>query len=100
MADLHDREGNPFSSDAAHDRRRPGRIEIINVHLLSLLRRRRASDAAGAQTDAALDDGSAQFGESNQLAAAVGVFFSVIIGVAMWSCIAAAVWLILRAGTH
>jgi len=100
MADLDDRVGNPSGSDAAHDRRRPGRIEITNIHLLALLRRRRSSDAAEAQTDAELDNGSVQFGENNQLAAAIGVFFSVIIGVAMWSIIAAAVWLVFRAGAR
>jgi hypothetical protein len=71
MVDLHDREGEPSGSDVAHDRRRPGRIEIKNVHLLSLLRRWRSSDAAEAQMDNEPDDGSAQFGATDQLASPV-----------------------------
>ena len=77
---------------AGVDRRRPGRVEYANPHLVKLLRR-----APTAEAPAAADVVYRSPREADSLAAARGIATASIFGAMAWAGAAMGVWLLLRA---
>jgi hypothetical protein len=85
MADLEDRQEEPATAAAIHNRRRPGRVEYGNWTLIRMLRR----PSSGPIEDKALDninDDSAPF---------PGIVIGLLISVPIWGLIGLVVWLLL-----
>ncbi len=75
-----ERDGKDFTV-AASDRRRPGRVDYSNPHLISLLR---------AESPVGPNVGELPIGEVDSLSTARGIGVSVVLGVLTWAAIAAA----------
>ena len=80
-----ERDGKDFTV-AASDRRRPGRVDYSNPHLISLLR----GEAPPVGPNVELP-----IGEVDSLSTARGIGVSVVLGVIAWVAIAAGLWLVL-----
>lgn len=84
----------PREIDLVADRRRPGRLQINNPHLIALLRRRSAPDVTLDQADlASTIEPFSDEAETDSLSAARGTVFGVMIGASMWATILFFVWL-------
>ena len=68
----------------ARDRRRPGRVNYSNPHLLNLLRRHTQQDVAFPEVGKAEAHQGANEGWSHDLDAARGIGLSVLIGIVLW----------------
>jgi hypothetical protein len=87
VADVTDDDRPPFELTLA-DRRRQGRTDHQNAHLIALLRGQSLDiDPAKAEVDAAPKATSV-----DDLAPARGIIIGVSIGTAMWAAIVIAVW--------
>jgi hypothetical protein len=81
-----ERDGRDFTV-AASDRRRPGRVDYSNPHLISLLR--------GEASSVGPNVGKLPIGEVDSLSTARGIGVSVVLGVLAWAAIAVVLWLVL-----
>ncbi len=93
-------EERRLNTQTATDRRRPGRLQTDNPHLIPLLRNPAsvkptpAEEAADRIAPAASDfSGCAE--DDDSLVPARGITFGVLIGAAMWAMIGAAAWYLL-----
>jgi hypothetical protein len=78
-----------------HDRRRPGRVEYSDAHLIALLRARQLPDLARPLADGHsgfhLPDAEQYCGDG--LGAARGIALGVVLGAVSWTALGAILWL-------
>jgi len=89
-------EGQTTATSTLVERRRPGRVEFINPHVIALLRNPTTGDP----------DTSAEFSESvedlgtsednDNLAPAKGILTGVLLALPFWALIGAGAWFLLR----
>lgn len=80
-------ETPPLQTDVAADRRRPGRVDFDNPHLIGLLRRPDPVEGSGSLPEALDDDRTrrATDGDGDSLGAARGLMIGVLISIALWA---------------
>ena len=83
------------TGDTLPDRRRPGRVDYQNPHLIALLRqegRQNPSDSGESKdTDAEIPGVVRSDYDHDDLGAAYGIGASILIGIAIWAVIATAI---------
>jgi len=95
MQDLIERERTSAAADAIPDRRRPGRLQHENPHLVELLRRLSNEDKPRPNTapGTGLSD-RREDGDGNDLSAAAGIGLAMVLGSAAWVSCVSVLWLL------
>jgi hypothetical protein len=94
MRDLTERERKSVAAETTPDRRRPGRLDYDNPHLIALLRRQPNADQPPPNT--APETGFSDLREGhdrNNLSAAAGIAVAVALSSVAWASVALALWL-------
>jgi hypothetical protein len=89
-------ERTPGALDGSHivDRRRPGRAEYKNQHLIALLRNEPISSSPGL-SDIRNDVSSYTEDDADDLRPAKGIVMGVLLGLALWLIIGSLVWVLI-----
>ncbi len=94
MQGLIERERKSEAADTMPDRRRPGRLEYENPHLVTLLRRQPDADQRCPHTAPGAGLSDVRDGrEGNDLSTAAGIALAVALSAVAWASLALALWL-------
>jgi hypothetical protein len=78
------------------ERRRPGRVEFTNPHVIALLREPTAFDPAVSVEISGVEDLSTADDDSDNLAPAKGILAGLLLALPLWALIGAGAWFFLR----
>ncbi|MGA3004869.1 MAG: hypothetical protein ABSE20_24440 [Acetobacteraceae bacterium] len=92
MADLIDFEPEPETSTTLRDKRRSGRREYANPHLIPLLRGQAAPVSDALPEIAGAGEAAMEPDRRTTLSAARGIFLGVALGSLIWGSIGAGFW--------
>jgi len=89
-------EGQTTATSTLVERRRPGRVEFINPHVIALLRNPTTGDPdTSAEFSEPLEDlGTSE--DNDNLAPAKGILAGVLLALPFWALIGAGAWFLLR----
>jgi len=89
-------EGQTTATPTLVERRRPGRVEFTNPHVLALLRDPTAGDpGTSAEISEQLEDlGTSE--DDDNLAPAKGILTGLLLALPFWALIGAGAWFLLR----
>jgi len=94
---LPDAEGETTPTQTLTERRRPGRIEYANPHVVALLRDPTALDpAASAEVSGPFEDLGTEGDDGDNLAPAKGILTGLVLALPLWALIGAGAWFFLR----
>lgn len=90
-------EGQTAPTETLVERRRPGRVEYVNPHVIALLRAPTALDpGASVEISGAAEDLVTADDDGDNLAPAKGILAGLLLALPLWALIGAGAWFFLR----
>lgn len=77
------------------ERRRPGRIEYSNPHVIALMRAPTTIDSGAVEISTSFDHADTEAEDSDNLAPAKGILTGLLLALPLWALIGAGAWFLL-----